>query len=553
MLRIAKTAPEGVSFTELLLDETLCAGEVAVEKETARLAGGLNGKLFAKQKYELLLRIAAQAPLVFAGANIPEEEKDSYLLLADDAPETELRYGWKTDCYVAGKYSETLRQTGFFDAAVGGVLAQAKAAGNGERDVLTWMEQMIGRENAFYEIDDAARPILIYKGDPVCHNVLTVIAEQFGAAIERAGVPVEYFDLERQDVRDCLNYLDTHYRAVIGVQSYLFSVMMQDEIHYLHEYIHAPQYNFIFDHPIWLRSHMDYRGKNFYLLIHDANYRRFAERYYRQNAILFPPAGMEAQELQPETERSRGITFVGTYGDYWEQVLWIHQLERSERFLANRFLLVMRKNPDMPAEEAFAETLKQRGMALDDDAFLERMYDIRRTVYCVTFYYRKRVVETLLRAGITVEVFGDSWYRCPLRSYPNLICHPNVTVEESLVIYRQSKLSLNVMAWHKAGFTERMADIMLAGAVLVTDGSDFLKGRYTEDDMLIFDKKKLEELPQQIKYLLAEEDERQRIAENGRRKTKQEHTWDRRARQFLELLEGREDVFEESHCGDTVL
>ena len=169
------------------------------------------------------------------------------------------------------------------------------------------------------------------------------------------------------------------------------------------------------------------------------------------------------------------------YGDYWEQILWMHQLERQERFLANHFLLVMRRHPDLPAEAAFAETLRQRGITLGDEEFLEQMYRIRRTVYCVTFYYRKRVVETLLRAGLTVEVFGDSWYRCPLRSYPNLVCHPNVTVEESLVIYRQSKLSLNVMAWHKAGFTERMADIMLAGAVLVTDDTAFLRGRYTGD------------------------------------------------------------------------
>lgn len=552
MLRIAKTAPEGISFSELLLDETLCAGEVAVEKETARLAGGINGKLSAKQKYELLLRIAARSPLVFVQADIPEEERAHYLLLADDAPEEELRHGWKADCYVIGKYSEILRQTGFFDAAVAGVLAQAKDAGCSEEEVLSRMEQMIGRKAAFYEIDDAARPVLIYTGDPICHNVLTVFAEQFGDALARAGVPVEYFDLRKHDAKDILVYFDTHYRAVVGVQSYLFSIQMLDEIHYLHEHIHAPQYNFIFDHPIWLRSHMGYRGENFFLLVHDENYRRFAEHYFKQNAILFPPAGQEAPQCM-EPERKFSLTFVGTYGDYWEQILWMHQLERQERFLANHFLLVMRRHPDLPAEAAFAETLRRRGITLGDEEFLEQMYRIRRTVYCVTFYYRKRVVETLLRAGLTVEVFGDSWYRCPLRSYPNLVCHPNVTVEESLVIYRQSKLSLNVMAWHKAGFTERMADIMLAGAVLVTDDTAFLRGRYTGEDMVIFEREKLEELPQRIKSLLADEKARRQMAENGRTKTKKEHTWDKRAEQFMRLLEGRTDVFKESQCGDTLL
>lgn len=41
--------------------------------------------------------------------------------------------------------------------------------------------------------------------------------------------------------------------------------------------------------------------------------------------------------------------------------------------------------------------------------------------------------------------------------------HPNVTVVESLKIWKQPKLSLNVMLWHKGGYAERMANIVLAG------------------------------------------------------------------------------------------
>ena len=37
---------------DLLLDETICAGTVAVPREMVRLAGGVNKRLGAKQKYE---------------------------------------------------------------------------------------------------------------------------------------------------------------------------------------------------------------------------------------------------------------------------------------------------------------------------------------------------------------------------------------------------------------------------------------------------------------------------------------------------------------------
>ena len=53
------------------------------------------------------------------------------------------------------------------------------------------------------------------------------------------------------------------------------------------------------------------------------------------------------------------------------------------------------------------------------------------------------------------------------------------------MIWQQSKLSLNIMSWHKAGFTERMANIMLAGAVLVTDDTRYLEGRYENGKDLV--------------------------------------------------------------------
>ena len=153
-------------------------------------------------------------------------------------------------------------------------------------------------------------------------------------------------------------------------------------------------------------------------------------------------------------------------------------------------------------------------------------------------YYRDRVLRALLDSGLTVDVFGDSWKNSPLAAYENLNCHPDVTVEESLLIWQQSKLSLNIMSWHKAGFTERMANIMLAGAVLVTDNTRYLAGRYENGkDLVSFGLTERKTLPERIKRLLSDEAERMRIAESGREKTKKFHTWDVRAKEFLELLE----------------
>lgn len=533
MSKILKQDPEGIPFLELLLNENLCAGTIQIEKKLAIQSGGINTHLKAKQKYELLLRVAKKMPISFL------EQEDSYMpyltLKDDDAPTADL--GWQTDCYVAGKYSRELQENGVFNAVLQTLLDEAAIAGR-QQETLAFLEQMIGQKDAYWHIEEGSKPILVYKGDTICHNVLNIFAEQFGLALEHAGKRVIYFDCEKEALSNLTNYMYQHFQAVIGVQSYLFSIKMQDEIHYLHEYIYGPKYNFIFDHPVWMRQHLLHQYPDFYVLTHDENYAAFTKRYFHREAFLFPPAGMTSITAATP-ERIYDLSFIGTYGSYQHELTLICQMDRDKRFLANKFLLKMRQNPDITSEQAFETVLKERGTVLTDDEFLDAFYEMRRVIYCVMHYYRDRVLRTILESGIRLDVFGDSWENCPLRCYPNLICHPNVTVEESLTIWQQSKLSLNIMSWHKGGFTERMANIMLAGAVLVTDDTTYLHNRYDAEDLLVFRLKDREKLPQQIKQLLSEEPLRQQMAQNGMRKTKAAHTWDKRAEQFLELLQKR--------------
>lgn len=546
-MQILKRAAEGTPFLELLLDERWCRGTVLVEKEMLRIAGGINKRLHAKTKYELILRIAKEMPVVFEDVKpecgITEEElrqtiqisDTEYIVLEDDAQEVVYDFGWQTDCYIIGKYSSELTESGYFAAAAAGILEEAAAAGRYQQTAV-YMESMIGHAPEFYGIDDVTRPILVYKGDTTCHNVLTVFAEQFGAALCRAGEHVIYFDVQKEELSCVQRYINQRFKAVIGMQSYLFSIKMLDKIHYLHEFIGGPKFDFIFDHPIWMKDHMGYTFQDYYILTHDSNYVSFASRYFHKKAMLLPPAGIKCG-MEENLERIYDLTFVGNYGDYMEQVLLIHQMERPLRFLANRLLLQMRQNPDFTLEEAYKRTLEGYGLEWNDEMFVENLYKICNTQYCVMHYYRSKVIEMLLKGGIRVDVFGRSWYQCPLRKYPNLICHPDVTVEESLVIWQQSKLSLNVMSWHKGGFTERMAGIMLAGAVLVTDDTTYLRGQYDADDMIAFHLDRIYELPKQVMEMLASVEKREKMAKNGQRKTLQEHTWDKRAEQFLKLLE----------------
>ncbi len=523
-------------FLELLFDEKRARGVFFIPKEAIQEAGGKNRKIRAKRQYEWLLRLAD-----FGYAKTeewaPDAEDASRYVRLSDVDEGSEWDGICADCYIISKYKDRLLANGCFDVAAESVLCAADAIGR-QQEAAACLESMLRRGAEYDAIDDDVQPILLYKGEAICHNVLNVFAEQFGAALAEQGNRVEYFDLEEGGADALTSLIGRHFKAVIGMQTWAFSVKMKDQDVYLHDLVHAPLYNFVFDHPIWVKRHLMQSPRKLSVLTLDRNYLAFVARYYKRKAFLLPPAGC----MQEEKRQSRryDVSFVGVYGDYLHEVLLIHQMERKLRFLANRFLLILRRHPNLAAEAAFHRTLQHYGIIYEEDTFLELFYEVRRTVYCAMHYYRYRVIKALLDGGIRVDVFGDSWKGSPLYHHPNLICHADVTPEESAAVFSDSKLSLNVMSWHKRGFTERMAGILLCGAVLVTDATAYLEGSFRDgEDLIVFDLAQSDRLPERIRAYLNAPEQLEDMAKRGRDKAEAFHTWDCRAEEFLKkIMEG---------------
>lgn len=531
MRKVLAESRDKNSFLKLLLDETLCIGTVYAPEEWVRQAGGINQKLGAKRKYELLLRIAETH-----GFEIRQQDDSpdcNETALEDEVDE--ISAALEADCYIVGKYSAILQETGYFEAAVTGILRQGRQEGM-EDDIICYLEKMIGHSREYDLFEEAVGPILIYKGSDVCNNMLNVFAEQLGQALEAKGQRVWYFDGQKESPDALTGYIGKYFKAIIGIQNYLFHVKMADGVTYLHERIKGPKLHLILDHPIWLKRQLEHDYGDFYVLSHDRNYVRFVEQYYGKRAIHFPIPGILRENGQ--CEKKYEITFVGSMGDYREQLQVIRQMEAPDRYLANRFLLVMRRETKASSEEAFEKAFSFYEELYAGEDKTEVFYRMRNVIYLVMDYYRYRILKTILDGGIKLDVFGDFWTDSLLKDHPGLICHPSVSVEESLEIFSQSRLSLNVMSWHKDGFTERAANIMLSHAVLVTDWTAYIAENYRDgEELQMFELDRLEELPGKIKTLLENRSLQQQIAEAGYQKTLQCHTWERRAEELLNFLE----------------
>lgn len=528
-----------LSFEEILLDETLAQGDLWVSADAWSDSGGMNHLLGAKKKYELLLRIAKKYRVVLVSVREQcvqtsgtdqgiyvselEQSRDEY------GPETEM-YGWKIDCYIISRYKTELLATGCFDDAVKGVLLE----GGGQAEA--YLEGMLCRNEEYYRIYDYTQPILIYVGDEICYQVLDTFARNLGKALQEHGCRVIYFDMAKQPMEEIAAFVGKRLKAVIGMQTYLFSAKKKDGS-FIHDAIGAAEYYFVFDHPVWLRHHLTNVPKQMTVLTPDGNYAAFIEKYYGHPARFLPPAGQE--QYYGQQSRMYDISFLGTYRDsLLDELKELRKNDKKKAHFINRFILYMRRDIAGTPEHALEKLLDYYHMPYTKAEFEQQFFSVRWTILRLAHYYRRKVIETLLQAGLTVHVFGDSWKDCPLCAYEGLICHEQAVGEQALQVYGSSKLSLNIMTWHKDGFTERIANAMLQKSVVVTDCTTYLERNMINDkELILFRLDKVKELPQKITCLLEDDTLREEIAACGYQKAKAEHTWHKRAEQLLRIMD----------------
>ena len=530
----------GYSFLDILLDERVVFGELAVSRDLVRKAGGINTGLKAKRKYELVLRIAELGNVKIeevendiSVCNNLEKQNKSFIFIDDNETEGNIIDSLTTDCYLIAKYSERLIAHNLFNPAVESILVEAEDKGL-KNEAVALLEGFLSKNDSFYMIDDCTKPVLIFRGNDTCYNVLNTFADELKKSIEKSGYKTEIFDVDREDWKEVVRYQNKHYKAVVGFQSFLFSVKMEDGKRYLADFIKAPKFNFLLDAPICFSSHLDYRAEDFTILTHDINYKNFLEKHYKQQVKILPPGGMISKNPVNINERKYELTFLGSYGDYRKILLELEGLSMDDKTVGTALFEKLKLEPELTLEAGFDKVIKERGLVMDEAAYLARLHRVRRVLYAASYYFREKAIKAILDSEIKLTVFGESFKNSPFADCENLNIREEVPAERSLEVYGNSKISLNFMTWHKAGLTERMANIMLAGAVLLTDYTDgFNEG--SGEDFVDFKLSDIDSLPGKIKELLKNESLLNKIALNGKKRAISSMTWDKRAEELLRL------------------
>lgn len=377
-------------------------------------------------------------------------------------------------------------------------------------------------------------PILIFKGDEeLCYGILRFFSEELEKALISVGEDVVFFDPKRDVIGECFG---KEFKAIIGFMETFFYNYIPGTDTRVFDLIKGPKFNYWPDHPAFYYQFVNDFPNDYHILTLDRNYVKYINRFYKNvDAFFLPPGACEPGELIPFSERQFDLTFLGTYVDYREVLDTYNSADEVTSVISRTYLDYLVKYPNLTTEEAFAQTLYYLEADISTEQFLSALQKTHRIATMgAARYYKEKVIQTIVDSGITVDVFGDSWRKSPFAESKYLIIHDSVHPENAIDIYRDSKISLNIMTWHKDSITERVLDSMISGSIALTDETPVLSEVFLEnEDILFFSLDKIDKVPDIIKRHMNDGN----IAMSGCMKVREEHCWKDRAKELLKIID----------------
>lgn len=296
------------------------------------------------------------------------------------------------------------------------------------------------------------------------------------------------------------------------------------------EALGIPSVNILVDHPFWCHDEiLMCTPANGIVLCIDRNHMNYINRFYPNitcNGFLAHGGTSYCTTYKPISERKIDVLYAGglvesnvpnDFSD-WD-------------FPAKQVIEHLLAHPEDTIEAAIEYELRHADVILTDEELRKFISSCAKIENIVSSYYRERVVGSIAKAGISLELYGGGWSGCDWVNLPNVHYGSWVAPEEILLMMEDSKIVLNSMPWFRDGSHERVFNAMLCGAVAVSETSKYFEEVLPPDTWVSFDlsPESLSALPQRIMDLLSDEDKMQKIASAGHNLAVSEHTWKARA------------------------
>lgn len=367
------------------------------------------------------------------------------------------------------------------------------------------------------------------------YDTLDIFTYELKKEFEKIGLEVMIFN--SQDMEGSMiklsEFIKEPVKAVVTFNNLGFNMELIKGQN-IWEQLQIPCINILMDHPFIHKKALDNAPANAVVICPDRNHMKFVQRFYPQIPIVgFLPHGGKAKDIsiKPICERSIDILYAGgiSYKFIEQSKPDFKEFTFDAKKIANETYEELINNPDRTTEDVIEERLLHNGIILSDNELLNVIEKLHYIDMMAVSYYREKTVKTLVDAGFKVTLYGTGWEVCDWIDNENLDYIGRVSADEIVDLMYDSKIVLNTMTWFKDGTHDRVFNGMLAGAVAVTDSSIYMKENFTDNELVMFELEDIDKLPHIINDLVTDKYKMQKIADEGRKKALQFHSWEKRA------------------------
>lgn len=248
--------------------------------------------------------------------------------------------------------------------------------------------------------------------------------------------------------------------------------------------------------------------------------------------------GIESASIPKFEDREYDVSFCGAVvssNSFYEK---IKSYPEYYRLFIFEIIDCMMSDSNVDMLEAFEKVSKK---LWGDTSFPED--DIENIRICVTsanmfmrFYNRERVLKVLANSNINLHLFGNNNEQVLGNCDGFVHFHGGVTFAETVNIFSNSKITLNVMPCFKNGIHDRIASGMLNKSIVLTDRSKYID-ELPSNIMCVYNIDFPNEVPDMIYDIFSKFEKYRDIPENGYRFAKENYSIEVIIEQLLNIME----------------
>ncbi len=402
------------------------------------------------------------------------------------------------------------------------------------------------------------KKIVMFDGDIETQQYFTY---QMREEFQRLGHEVYIFNLSKtgESLTGLMRFVERGNTALVSFNFHGMTpgdIFLQDG-EWFWDAMECDCYNIVVDHPFYYHRFLEAAPKRYVHISIDRKHDAYMQRYFPQilRIPFLPLAGTEyrtAKQLPyaetgcgkscylPVRERRTDIVFTGNYSPLYKFDRYIKRLGDEYEQFYRGILAELLAHPERTLEDVAEEHIRREIPEVTEAELRQTMGNLIFLDLYVRSYVRGKAVQVLADAGLKVEVYGDGWAELPCAHPENIINGKSVNSEICLQKISGAKISLNVMPWFKNGAHDRVLNTLINGAMLLSDDSIYLREILKDgENCILYTLEDIEQMPERVKALLANEDRMQQIVDQGYAMAKRSHTWAHRADFLSGLMESR--------------